>query len=83
MSWVGLATGLAMWHCIKTAKKRAYTKIFLLYYSPSCLKFCKDCVLNSIAEWYDILTKGPYKHRVKKHFFHRMNYEENNIYSYF
>ena len=26
---------------------------------------------------------NTYKHRVKKHLFHRMNNEENNIYSYF
>ena len=26
---------------------------------------------------------NTYKHRVKKHFFRRMNNEENNIYSYF
>ena len=44
--------------------------------------------LNILNKLTDSLKKkkencNTCKHRVKKHFFHRMNYEKNSIYCYF
>ena len=48
------------------------------------LSYVALCIWNKLADFLKTTENvNTFKHRVKKHFFRRMNNEENNIYSYF
>ena len=48
------------------------------------LSYVAPCIWNKLPDFLKTTENvNTFKHRTKKDFFHRMNYEENNIYSYF
>ena len=48
------------------------------------LSYVAPCTWNKFSDLLKTTENiNTFKHRVKKHFFRRMNNEENNIYSYF
>ena len=48
------------------------------------LSYVAPCIWNKLPDFLKTTENvNTFKHRVKKHFFRRMNNEENNIYSYF
>ena len=49
-----------------------------------CLSYVAPNIWNKLPDFLKTTDNvNTYKHRVKKHFFQRMNNEEDNIYSYF
>ena len=48
------------------------------------LSYVAPCIWNKLPDFLKTTENvNTFKHRIKKDFFRRMNYEENNIYSYF
>ena len=53
-------------------------------HGQKCLSYVAPSIWNKSPDFLKTTDNfNTYKHRVKKHFFQRMNNEEDNIYSYF
>ena len=53
-------------------------------HGQKCLLYVAPTIWNKVSDFLKTTDNvSMYKHRVKKHFFQRMNNEEDNIYSYF